>query len=225
MVLPTYNERGSLERLYPMLTRALQPYSAELIIADDRSPDGTAQFARELCGPIPVVVVERPEKQGLASAVLAGFGRAKGDVLVVMDADGSHPPEAVPSLVDAIAQGGAEFALASRWVRGASAPGLSWRRRILSAGAAILARPLTAVRDPMSGFFALNRTVLGRHPVNPIGYKIGLEILVNCRPHPIWEVPYTFGHRFAGESKLGRAEIGGYLRHLARLYAGRISSR
>ncbi len=223
VILPTYNERASLETLYPALAEAVRALSAELVVVDDGSPDGTAAFARSRQTPLPTRVVERPGKMGLASAVLAGFAAARGDLLVVMDADGSHPASSVPALVHAVDAGGAEFALGSRWVPGGSAPGLTFGRRLISAGAAILARPLVStVHDPMSGFFALRRTVLARAQLAPIGYKIGLEILVKCRPRPIVEVPIVFRPRVAGESKLGRSEVVQYARHVVRLYGWRV---
>lgn len=224
VILPTYNERESLEILRPQLFAALAPLNAEIVVVDDHSPDGTAAFARSLEGPVPISVLERPAKLGLASAVLDGFGRARGAILVVMDADGSHPPETVPRLVAAI-EAGAEFALGSRWVRGGSGRGLSWWRRIISSGARVLARPIARVRDPMSGFFAVRREILARGPLTPIGYKIGLEILVKCRPHPIVEVPLDFRPRVAGVSKLGTGEIGNYVRHVAQLYWWRLFGR
>ncbi len=222
VILPTYNERASLELLYPALAAALTGLAAELVVVDDGSPDGTAAFARSLQVPVPTRVVERAGKLGLASAVEAGFAAAQGETLVVMDADGSHPPDALPALVDAVRPGRAEFALGSRWVPGGRAPGLTVGRRVLSAGAALLARPLVTVRDPMSGFFAVRRDVLSRGTLAPIGYKIGLEVLVKCHPSPVVEVPIVFRPRAAGESKLGRGEIGHYLRHVFRLYGWRL---
>ncbi len=219
VILPTYQERTSLEHLYPELARSLDGKSAELVVVDDGSPDGTAAYARTLQSPLPTMVVERGQKLGLASAVIAGFERSTGETIVVMDADGSHPPAAVPTLVQAVTTGGAEFALGSRWVRGGSAPGLTRGRRLLSSGAAILARPLVSVKDPMSGFFAVRRSVLSRGTLAPVGYKIGLEVLVKCRPDPVVELPIVFRPRTAGESKLGSGEIAQYVRHVARLYA------
>jgi len=135
-----------------------------------------------------------------------------------MDADGSHPPETIPSLVDPVRFGQAELVLASRHLPGASSPGLGGFRRLISTGAALLARPLTPVSDPMSGFFALKRCVAERARLEPTGFKIGLEILVRCRPSPVLEVPFRFGSRLAGSSKLGSGQIVRYLRHLSRLY-------
>jgi dolichol-phosphate mannosyltransferase len=222
VILPTYNERDSLERLYPALADAVREFPTELVVVDDGSPDGTAAYARSLQDPLPTRVVERPGQRGLASAVQAGFAAATGGVLVVMDADGSHPASTVPVLVRAVDGGGAEFALGSRWVRGGSAPGLGRGRRVISAGAALLARPLVGVHDPMSGFFAFRRAILARGRLTPIGYKIGLEILVKCRPEPVVEVPIVFRPRVAGRSKLGSGEVGKYVLHLVRLYGWRL---
>jgi dolichol-phosphate mannosyltransferase len=217
VILPTYNERECLERILRPLTVAVEPLSAEIVLVDDHSPDGTAGFAREFQGTVPVTVLERPGKLGLSSAVLDGIRRSRGDILVVMDADGSHPPETVPELVHAI-DSGAEFALGSRWVKGGSGRGLSHSRQIISSGARVLARPVAPVRDPMSGFFAFKRSILGRGSLKPIGYKIGLEILVKCHPQPVVEIPIDFRPRVAGTSKLGAGEIANYVRHIAQLY-------
>ncbi|MGB6442451.1 MAG: hypothetical protein WBF81_04050, partial [Thermoplasmata archaeon] len=103
--------------------------------------------------------------------------------------------------------------------------GLTMGRRTVSAAARWLARPLTGVRDPMSGFFAVRRSILGRAPLTPVGYKIALEILVKCRPRPYVEVPFAFQPRLAGHSKLGRRVVANYVRHLARLYAFELTPR
>ncbi|MEM0128843.1 MAG: polyprenol monophosphomannose synthase [Thermoplasmata archaeon] len=220
VILPTYNERESLARLDPELQTALRTLPAEIVVVDDASPDGTADLVRQLPGPVPHRLVERSGKLGLSSAVIAGIGVAQGEILVVMDADGSHPPEAIPPLVGAVDQG-AEFALGSRHVPGGTSEGLGPGRRILSRGATLLARPIAPVRDPMSGFFAFRRSILRRATLSPRGFKIGLEILVRCRPRPVREIPIAFRPRFAGESKLTRGEIRNYVRHLAGLYAVR----
>ena len=221
VLLPTFNERESLAMLHPRLAAALRPYASEVVVVDDSSPDGTGAYVAALDNGL-YRLVERPTRLGLASAVLEGFQRARGRAVVVLDADGSHPPEVIPSLVDPILDGQAEFVLASRKVRGGSAPGLVGWRRAVSWGAGILARPLVKVRDPMSGFFAIQRSILDRAELAPIGYKIALEVLVRCAPRPVLEVPFTFGPRLAGESKLAGGQIREYVRHLARLYGFRL---
>ena len=222
MILPTFNERPALEALTPRLERAVAAYEVEFIVVDDGSPDGTAELvrAREPFGRWRLC--ERAGRLGLATAVLAGVAQARGEVVVIMDADGSHPPETIPTLVEPIRRGEAEFVLASRFVPGGAAPGLVGVRRAISWGATVLARPLTPVRDPMSGFFAARRSLFGRARLAPTGYKIALEVLVRCRPNPLREVPYVFAPRLAGESKLGARQIGGYVRHIGRLYAWRV---
>ncbi len=219
VILPTFNERSALASLHPRLVEGLRPFTAEILVVDDGSPDGTGDLVRELATDGVYRLIERPYRSGLASAVSDGFREARGEVVVVMDADGSHPPEAIPALVGPVVDGRAEMVLASRHLPGASSPGLAGVRRWISGGAAALARPLTAVTDPMSGFFAIHRAVLGRGALTPAGFKIGLEVIVKCHPSPIVEIPFCFDRRIAGSSKLGSGQIFGYLRHLSRLYA------
>ncbi|MHB8351818.1 MAG: polyprenol monophosphomannose synthase [Thermoplasmata archaeon] len=218
VILPTLNERACLEALRPRLEAALAPYPAEVLVVDDNSPDGTAGWVRDRVGSGPWRLLLRDRPRGLASAVVEGIAQARGELLVVMDADGSHPPELLPKLLDPLRSGRAEFVLASRFAHHGSDPGLGPLRRAISWSAASLARPLTAVTDPMSGFFSVTRTVTDRAALAPFGYKIALEILVRCRPSPIEEVPYVFTERMAGVSKLGGRQVLGYVGHLARLY-------
>ncbi|MCI4340109.1 MAG: polyprenol monophosphomannose synthase [Thermoplasmata archaeon] len=222
VVLPTYNERAALAALDGRLRRVLVEPPGEVLVVDDSSPDRTAELVEELGRSGPFRVLRRATRMGLASAVIEGIAHARTDVVAVMDADGSHPPEAIPSLVQPILSGEAQFVLASRHLPGARSDGLSGNRRILSRGAQLLARPLTRVTDPMSGFFAFDRRVIAGADLSPVGYKIALEILVRCRPRPTREVPYVFAPRLAGESKLGGDQVGEYLRHLGRLYAFRM---
>lgn len=218
IILPTYQEREALALLAPRLAQALAGLRAEVVVVDDASPDGTADFAESLGGSLPWRVVRRPRRLGLASAVLDGIAAVDSPIIVVMDADGSHPPETLPTLIDSVRTGGAELALASRRAHGASTTGFVGLRRIVSSVAGALARPLTKVSDPMTGYFAVRRSILSRSPLNPVGYKIALEVLVKCRPRPVVEIPFHFGPRVAGESKLDRREIGSYIQHLGRLY-------
>ena len=219
VVLPTFNEREALRILGPRLSRSLAEFDSEVIVVDDASPDGTANVVEELGRMGPFRLISRPSRRGLASAVLDGFAQARGDVVAVMDADGSHPPERLPDVLRPVLSGEVEFAIVSRGVKGGDYGDLEPSRRIVSAIASWLVRPLTTVHDPMSGFFAFDRKILDRASLAPTGFKIGLEIMVRCRPVGIREVPYHFAPRLAGASKLGPEEIGGFLIHLARLYA------
>ncbi len=221
MVVPTYNERDTLPELVERLHRALGG-GYELVVVDDSSPDGTAEVAEELAARYPVRVVRRPGKLGLGSAVLDGARAAAGPVVVVMDADLSHPPEAVPELARAL-RAGADVAVGSRYVPGGGVRGWPVRRRVMSRVAVLLARVWLGerVRDPVSGFFAVRREALLDRSLQGLGYKILLEVLARHRGCRVAEVPYVFADRRAGRSKLGAHEVWNYLRLLWRLRAGR----
>ncbi len=216
VVVPTYNESASLPQLVERLANVLGGREWELIVVDDGSPDGTAELAESLAGARPVRVVRRPGKAGLASAVLAGFAVARGDVLVVMDADLSHPPEVVPALTDAI-DNGADLAIGSRYVPGGAIRDWPLMRRAVSRVACFMGSLLVPVRDATSGFFALRRDVVEGVRIDPIGFKIGFEVMARGRYRRAVEVPYTFTDRELGASKFGRREIAQYLVELARV--------
>lgn len=224
VVVPTYNEADSVTHLAERLARSLAGRDWELLIVDDASPDGTAEVAAALAPRLPVRVLRRAGKAGLASAVLAGFADARGDVLVVMDADLSHPPEVVPALVDAL-DGGADLAIGSRYVAGGGIAGWPLRRRVVSRVACFIGGLLVPVRDATSGFFALRRRILDGARLNAIGFKIGFEIVARARASRIVEVPYTFRDRAAGRSKFTSREIGQYLVQLGRLARDRALRR
>ncbi len=229
VVVPAYREADNLRPLTERVFAATRQagLEAELIVVDDDSRDGSVEVVESLAADHPVRIIVRRGERGLATAVLRGFDEANGDILVVMDADLQHPPEKVPELVECIASGQAEFVIGSRYV-GEGRIDKDWPlvRRLNSQVATLLARPLTSVRDPMSGFFALHRDTWRRAaPLNPLGYKIALELMVKARCSPCAEVPIVFGDRAAGESKLSLAEQLRYLRHLLRLYAFRLFSR
>jgi dolichol-phosphate mannosyltransferase len=193
----------------------------DLLIMDDDSRDGTVEAVARRSEPW-VHLVVRTTDRGLSPAVLDGLYRARGEVLACMDADLSHPPDALPAMLDAL-EAGADFVFGSRYVKGGSTSD-DWTilRWLNSRAATLLARPLTAVRDPMSGFFALRRSTFGkgRH-FRPVGYKIGLELIVRCRCRRVVEVPIHFSNRRFGRSKLTVKQQLLYLEHLRRLYAFR----
>ena len=216
IVIPTYNEAGSIPLLAERLHAALAGRAWELIVVDDGSPDGTADIAAALAPRIPVRVVRRAGKAGLASAVVAGFDAAGGDVLLVMDADLSHPPEVVPALADAIANG-AELAVGSRYVKGGGVMDWPLKRRVVSRLACLMGNALVPVRDATSGFFALRRSVIDGVRLNPIGFKIGFEVIARGHYRKVVEVPYTFRDRELGSSKFGRREVRQYVQQLGQV--------
>ena len=216
VVVPTYNEAGSLPKLAERLHAALVGVDWELVVVDDGSPDGTAEVAAALAPRIPVRVVRRAGKAGLASAVVAGFEAARGDVLLVMDADLSHPPEVVPALLDAI-EHGADLAVGSRYVNGGGVMDWPLKRRAVSRVACLMGNLLVPVRDATSGFFALRHAVIDGVRLNPIGFKIGFEVIARGRYKKVVEVPYTFRDRELGSSKFGRREIGQYVVQLGQV--------
>ena len=210
VVVPTYNEAGSVTGLAERLHAALAGREWELVIVDDGSPDGTADVAAALAPRIPVRVVRRGGKAGLASAVIAGFAAARGDILLVMDADLSHPPETVPTLVDAVERG-ADLAVGSRYIHGGGVMDWPLKRRVVSRVACLMGNALVPVHDATSGFFALRRAVIDGVTLNPIGFKIGFEVIARGRHRTVVEVPYTFRDRELGSSKFGRREIADYV--------------
>ena len=193
----------------------------ELVVVDDGSPDGTADIADGLGRTQPITVVRRPGKAGLASAVVAGFGAAKGDVLLVMDADLSHPPEVAPKLADALANG-ADLAVGSRYVAGGGVMDWPMKRQLVSRVACLMGQVLVPVRDSTSGFFAMRRSVVDGVKLNPIGFKIGFEVMARGRYKKVVEVPYTFRDRELGASKFGQREIVEYLQQLGQVARDRI---
>lgn len=219
LIIPTLNERGSIERLFAGLsehTQRIAPHTLEVVIVDDGSRDGTVEAARTATVPFELKIIQRQER-GLATAVLRGFAEASGDVLGVMDADLSHPTELIPALVAALAEH--DLVIASRNINGGAVEEWPWYRQKASQTATLLVRPLgVRVRDPMSGFFFLHRRVLDGVECSPIGYKILLEILVKGRAKNIVEIPYTFRNRDVGKSKMGAREGMNYLKHLVKLY-------
>lgn len=220
IVVPTYAERENLPDLVARIDalRAVQSLTLELLIMDDMSNDGSAQWV-EQCGHDWVRLIERTGPRGLSAAVLDGFEAAKHPVVVVMDADLSHPPERIPDMILAL-EAGQELIIGSRYVPGGSTDDhWGFFRWLNSFIATLLAKPLTSVHDPMAGFFAFRKRELDRATMlNPVGYKIGLEIIVKCRLTNIGEVPIQFTDRIKGESKLTFKQQLLYLKHLRRLY-------
>ncbi len=219
LVIPTYNERARLGELVAAVMRVFEDHAiaGELVIVDDNSPDGTGKLAETLAERHSIRVVHRPGKLGLGTAVVEGFQLASGDVLGVMDADLSHPPSALPRLLQALQECCADMAIGSRYVPGGATRNWPLLRRAMSRLACLLARPVTPARDATSGFFLVRRDAVRDVQIAAGGFKICLELLVRGRVATIVEVPYEFVDRAAGESKMSWKEATGYFWQLAEL--------
>jgi len=232
LVIPTYDEAANVQALVRRLHEVLTTtgVSFELIVVDDDSPDRTWEVAAGLVRDIPSLrVIRRTGASGLATAVICGWARARGEVLGVIDGDGQHPPEVVADLLAAM-DGRTEVAVASRHVDGGGVSDWSAIRRLLSRGAqalGLLLLPGTVgrVTDPMSGYFLARRDVVAGVDLDPVGYKILLEVLARGEVRRVAERPYVFLERSKGESKVSAGHYVGYLRHLMRLRLHPLRSR
>lgn len=211
--IPTYNERESL----PNTLKAIFEYSpdVEVLVIDDGSPDGTADWAEEL-GDDRVHVMRRTEKAGLGPAYVAGFTWALAhdyDVICQMDADGSHRGRDLPLLLKAV-RGGAELAIGSRWVRGGDVVNWPLNRNVLSRGANLYANVAIGlhVADATAGFRAYSRNLLQRIDLAGVqshGYGFQIDMTVRARRAGarIVEVPIIFVERELGASKMSGSII------------------
>lgn len=229
IVVPTYREVDNLPLLAEAVDEALASARRdyELLFVDDDSHDGSEEVCRELAETYPVRILVRKGMRGLATAVIHGILASSGDIIVVMDADLSHPASAIPQMIERLESGESDFVLGSRYVEGGSID-REWGlfRKLNSMIPSLLVRPLCPLKDPMSGFFALRRADMpDAARLSPVGYKIALEIFVKGDfVHPS-ELPIHFADRRFGESKLTLKEHLNFLHHLVRLYAHKLAAR
>ncbi len=213
VIVPTFNERPNLERLL----RGVRARGCEALVVDDGSPDGTGDLAGQLArANSGVHVLQRPGKLGLGTAYAAGLtlGVERGfDLLVTMDADGSHRPVDLQPVL-AAAGSGPRVVVGSRYVPGGAIAGWSRHRKLLSRAANLYAQQLLglAVQDCTSGYRCYPRSVvesIGLESVVADGYAFLIEILRRCVDLgvPIVEVPIRFEDRLAGRSKVSAGEI------------------
>ena len=227
-VVPTYNESGGIERLVKAVDAIFRENAldGELIVVDDNSPDGTGAIVDRLSADYPVRCLHRPGKMGLSSGVIDGwkFARPDSEAVGAMDADFSHDANVVPKMVAAL-ESGYDLAIGSRYVPGGGIENWPLRRKITSLVAIALAKPLTPVRDITSGFFLVKRAAIAGVDLDPIGFKIGLEVIAKAHYDRVVEIPYVFTDRVAGESKLNQKEIVNYLKQLGKIYSAKLFHR
>lgn len=224
VIIPTFNESRNIVELVRQLAEQLDPLlrdDYELVVVDDDSPDRTWEIAAAMIATYrTLTVVHRRGERGLSTAVIRGWQVARGNVLAVIDGDLQHPPEVLTRLWTAIER--ADLAVASRNIEGGGVSDWSVARRVLSRGAQlmgllVLPRIVARLSDPMSGYFMVRRSAVGGILLDPLGYKILVEVVGRGRIQSIAEVPYVFRERTEGESKVTWQTYVDYVRHLWRL--------
>ncbi|OKI69659.1 glycosyltransferase [Micromonospora sp. CB01531] len=232
VVVPTRNEAENVPALLSRLGPALAPLPAEIIVVDDSDDDTVDVLTRHAAeASVAVRLLHRPphaRSGGLGGAVLLGARHARGEWVLVMDADLQHPPESAGRLAAVAMRHDVDLVIGTRYAGEGSHEGLDgMAREVTSSWATRLAkslfpRRLTTVSDPMSGLFAFRRAAVDLDRVNPIGFKVLLELLVRHPGARVAEVAYEMAPRHAGRSKASLREGLTFLRHLWRLRSQRL---
>ncbi len=227
IIIPTYNESQNIIQILKSIKDNLpKNFVTQTIVVDDNSPDGTGKLVEDYLKNIKKItddtieIIHRKTKDGLGSAIMKGIQQAKGDMIVVMDSDFSHPPQIIPKLIESIKKYQFDIAVASRYINGGKIQGWSIKRKLISKFATLIAKKGLGIdtKDPMSGFFAFKRNIIKGLNMDAIGYKILLEILVKTKGVRIKEIPYTFQDRELGSSKLDMKTIADYYKSVWKLY-------
>lgn len=207
IVLPTYNERGNVAEMVARLEAALSGVAWEAIFVDDDSPDRTFEAVRAIGAHDPRVrCIRRIGRRGRASACLEGMLAAQAPILAVMDADLQHDPGVLPSMLALLRENRADIVVPTRYRAGGSNAGLQGLRNPISRSAGAFARALLRVKlsDPTSGYFAIRRDAVDALAprLSPDGFNTLLDIVSADRRLRVAELPYVFGARQNGQSKL-----------------------
>jgi len=221
VVVPTFNEVGNVSVLIDRLTQTLQGIEWEVIFVDDDSQDGTYQKLHTIaqCN-ARVRVLRRVGRRGLSSACIEGLLASAAPYMAVMDADLQHDENCLPAMLQAVQSEGFDLAVGSRYVEGGSTGDWSEQRVSVSKWATLLSQKILKLKlqDPMSGFFMMRRSVLegAVYRLSNLGFKILVDLVVSSpKPLQIKEIPFHFGLRVAGESKLDTRVAWDYLMLLA----------
>lgn len=227
VIIPTYNESQNILMILESVAQNLPSgIDSEIIVVDDDSPDGTGKIVEVYAKNFEkrkghhIKVIHRHVKRGLSSAILKGIQAAKGEAIVVMDGDFSHPPQTIQKMLDELQHPECDIVVASRYVKDGSVSGWPFKRRLISKGATKIAQLGLGIKikDPMSGFFAFKRHIIKNVNFDAIGYKMLLEILVKTKGVMVKEIPYIFTNRKSGSSKLNMSVVFDYVKAVWKLY-------
>jgi dolichol-phosphate mannosyltransferase len=206
VIIPTFKEESNIAAIIREVDAVFSRNAihGEILVVDDNSPDRTIGIVSELQKSTPHLnLVVRNEDHGLSQSVVEGFQKAQSDIFLVMDADLSHPPDHIPKMLAEI-RAGNDIVIGSRYMEGGGIKKWPLKRRIISKGATFLGRLLfPEIRDPVSGFFAVKKSVVEHAELKPRGYKILLEVLGKGSWKKAKEIPFEFVDRAVGSSKLG----------------------
>lgn len=220
VLIPTLNEEVNVDILLDRVfaVRRLAGLDFDVLFVDSASSDATCPRVRQWQERAPVKLLSRDTNVGLAGAVIAGAHFVDSDVVVVMDADLSHPPEAIPLLLQPLFDNTHDMVIGSRYVPGGATPDWPLSRKLSSRIATVPALFFCDVRDPLAGYFAVHRSLLTRLPASVPGFKIGLAILAEFREElRVKEIPIEFRDRDYGESKMNRRVALDYLHQIVSL--------
>ncbi|MCV0393246.1 MAG: glycosyltransferase family 2 protein [Nitrosopumilus sp.] len=235
IILPTYNESQNIVNILKLIRENIpKGIYAQTIVVDDNSPDGTGKIVEDYVSSIKKIaentidIIHRKTKNGLSSAILNGIQNAKGETIVVMDSDFSHPPQIIPKMIEAFKKYQCDLVVASRYITGGNIQGWTIKRKLMSKIATTIAKKGLGVKtnDPMSGFFAFKKNIIKELNFDALGYKFLLEVLVKTKGVNVKEIPYTFENRKFGSSKLDTNIIIDYFKSVFKLYKyGKISEK
>lgn len=222
VIIPTFNEIGNIAPLTQAIKAALNDITFEILFADD-STDTTTDIIRQLASNDKRIKFRhRCHAKGLASAVVEALPEASADFIAVMDGDFQHPPAILPKLLERAERQHGDIVIASRYITGGDAYGLSSPARHIGSQigrflAYVMAPRSRVTTDPLSGFFIVKRTILDGIEWQPIGFKVLLEIIVRSRPSRVLDIPFHFQQRAEAKSKASIRQLIDYARHLVRL--------
>ncbi len=223
IIIPTKNEASNIGKLFNRLNKIKKIKNSEIILVDSDSKDNTRTLAKKLSRKYKLNVrIFNTGKLDLSNSVVFGFKKARGDMICVMDADLQHPPEMIFLMLRKLEKEKADIVIASRFVKGAKI-GFSAQRVVVSKIYRFLAKIFVPksqnVRDPAAGFFVFRKKILKNAKLEPVGFKILLEILAKTEygVDKIVEIPFSFKERKKGKSKFNFKQTCVAFKHLLKL--------